>query len=470
MSYDDTIGGQGSLGPEGNDATSETIAIKDGQFLPGGSAFSPQSNKTTSTRGRERSGNFGGMPPARPKQSLRNVSNIHQLYQDLFITDMKDEIAVASNEVIQLRQELLLKDQQNAQLRKQNLDLKSKVQCYRKIVAENVSRDEVPASMFSTAQAAPLDPQIKSFRLRDEPLRGAAVPEDDILRESQQKEGAAGENEAFARTSQEDQLRISRGFSAGSGPGEVGVSTQKTMLEMRAASPTQDEHSRQSRTEFASPVALRSFKSLGKQHSRHLTETQKQMLAMMPDMSPSEAFVANSMVLKDIFSATTLRELFAGASSSLKKVFKVHKVNFLLVCKETQAIYKKEEGQSMEIHHAHTLFNLVVPDGHNLARKKYDFNPGFNNMNDVNKGKICTGRYCVWPVHNLRRTSQITLYVQLEYKANSPLSFERNRDRKAMEIVATIIANIIERVSVFSKIEAAQMRAFNVLDTCKYFE
>ena len=50
------------------------------------------------------------MPPEKPKQSLRNVSNIHQLYQDLFITDMKDEIAVASNEVIQLRQELLLKD------------------------------------------------------------------------------------------------------------------------------------------------------------------------------------------------------------------------------------------------------------------------------------------------------------------------------------------------------------------------
>ena len=36
-----------------------------------------------------------------------------------------------------------------------------------------------------------------------------------------------------------------------------------------------------------------------------------------------------------------------------------------------------------------------------------------------------------------------------------------------MEIVSTIIANIIERVSVFSKIEAANNRAFQVLDTCK---
>lgn len=42
--------------------------------------------------------------------NLKAVSNIHQLYQDLFITDMKDEIASAGNEVVQLRQELLRRD------------------------------------------------------------------------------------------------------------------------------------------------------------------------------------------------------------------------------------------------------------------------------------------------------------------------------------------------------------------------
>jgi len=52
------------------------------------------------------------------KRDMKAVSNIHQLYQDLFITDMKDEIAVASNEVIALRQELLKKDKQLLTLRK----------------------------------------------------------------------------------------------------------------------------------------------------------------------------------------------------------------------------------------------------------------------------------------------------------------------------------------------------------------
>ena len=52
------------------------------------------------------------------KRDLRAISNIHQLYQDLFITDMKDEIAVASNEVVQLREQLLEKEKQNTALKK----------------------------------------------------------------------------------------------------------------------------------------------------------------------------------------------------------------------------------------------------------------------------------------------------------------------------------------------------------------
>lgn len=38
--------------------------------------------------------------PTGKNRNLKGVSNIHQLYQDLFITDMKDEIAVASQEVV----------------------------------------------------------------------------------------------------------------------------------------------------------------------------------------------------------------------------------------------------------------------------------------------------------------------------------------------------------------------------------
>ena len=68
------------------------------------------------------------------------------------------------------------------------------------------------------------------------------------------------------------------------------------------------------------------------------------MQSMMSEAAPSENFVQNSSILKDIFSSTTLRELFSGAAKTLKAVFKVAKVNFLLVDKELMTIFKKEEG------------------------------------------------------------------------------------------------------------------------------
>ena len=62
---------------------------------------------------------------------------------------MKDEIAVASQEVMQLRQELLVRDQQIYNLRKSNLDLKSKVQCYRRMVAKNQKVDNISEDNMS---------------------------------------------------------------------------------------------------------------------------------------------------------------------------------------------------------------------------------------------------------------------------------------------------------------------------------
>ena len=160
----------------------------------------------------------------------------------------------------------------------------------------------------------------------------------------------------------------------------------------------------QSRTEFASPVSLKNFNhslmSTGL-NQRQINQQQLMQSLNATDLAPSEAFVANSNVLKEMFNATTLTQLFSGSANSLKKIFKVSKVNFLLVCKEAIKVFKEEDGQIKQISHAHTTFNLVLPQSHNSS-KEYEFKPGFSNMTDVNKGKVVQGRYCVWPVHNLR--------------------------------------------------------------------
>ena len=50
---------------------------------------------------------------------------------------MKEEIAVASNEVVQLRQELLKRDKQLFAEKKKNLELRQRLQCYRRMVIDS---------------------------------------------------------------------------------------------------------------------------------------------------------------------------------------------------------------------------------------------------------------------------------------------------------------------------------------------
>ena len=74
-----------------------------------------------------------------------------------------------------------------------------------------------------------------------------------------------GDSNAFTRNSQEDQIQMSKRASQGSDLEEV----QKHLSpDAREVSPEQDEHSKFSRTEFASPVAFKqltgSFRSIGK--------------------------------------------------------------------------------------------------------------------------------------------------------------------------------------------------------------
>lgn len=54
------------------------------------------------------------------KEVYKNANNVHQLYQDLFVTDMRDEMENAGKEFQMLRRELALKDHQLAQIRKQH--------------------------------------------------------------------------------------------------------------------------------------------------------------------------------------------------------------------------------------------------------------------------------------------------------------------------------------------------------------
>lgn len=63
-------------------------------------------------------------------------AGVHSLYQDLFITDLKGEIAQNGNEIEEIRQQLKTKAKENDCLRKENQELKNIVGKYRKMTIE----------------------------------------------------------------------------------------------------------------------------------------------------------------------------------------------------------------------------------------------------------------------------------------------------------------------------------------------
>ena len=70
------------------------------------------------------------------------VSSVHQLYQDLFITDMKDDIAIANNEVVLLRRVLLEKENENVLYKSKIEALKTKLKSYRRMLFESKAEGE----------------------------------------------------------------------------------------------------------------------------------------------------------------------------------------------------------------------------------------------------------------------------------------------------------------------------------------
>lgn len=84
---------------------------------------------------------------------------------------------------------------------------------------------------------------------------------------------------------------------------------------------------------------------------------------------------------------------------SMKRVFKVNKVSFLLQDKETIDLLRHEGAQVKQMTHCHQTFWVLVPD--NMKKEQFNFNFGFKNIADVMKGKVCSGKMCVAPVWKL---------------------------------------------------------------------
>jgi hypothetical protein len=100
-----------------------------------------------------------------------------------------------------------------------------------------------------------------------------------------------------------------------------------------------------------------------------------------------------------------MRDIINETEKAIKKLLKVDKVYFLMLCKTTIGNYEKEHGKSIRKMHPknNCFFEIVLPASINKTNMKdWDFEFRFEHLKSVDHGRIMDGRFFVWPVINYR--------------------------------------------------------------------
>ena len=103
--------------------------------------------------------------------------------------------------------------------------------------------------------------------------------------------------------------------------------------------------------------------------------------------------------VSQVLQSKDVRELMANITIAMRRVFKAQKVNFLLQCKETIDLLRREGGLVKQMQHCHQNFWVLMPD--NVKRDEFEINFCFKNIADVIKGNVFNGKSCVAPVFKL---------------------------------------------------------------------
>ena len=90
-------------------------------------------------------------------------------------------------------------------------------------------------------------------------------------------------------------------------------------------------------------------------------------------------------------------------------------------------------------------------------------------MADIVKGLMYSGSVCVAPVRKVQFPDQIIMFVQMEHRKGSKITFNAMRDRRAFEIVGRMISAILEKIMIDNRTVTTQERAYKILNTFSLF-
>ena len=74
------------------------------------------------------------------------------------------------------------------------------------------------------------------------------------------------------------------------------------------------------------------------------------------------------------------------------------------------------------MNHAYQSFNVLLPESVSRV-EDFHFDFKFENMQDVIKGKVFSGKNAVGPIRKVQQSEKIIMFVQMEHRKGSELKF-----------------------------------------------
>ncbi|CDW84755.1 UNKNOWN [Stylonychia lemnae] len=382
---------------------------------------------------------------------------VHRLYHDLYLTDLKSDIECAQKEVTNIRQDKVNLQKKYSDLKKENQDLKNNLKRYRTLLLEQEKKVSELQVQLEKAQKGT---GVFQMKLGDQSFSSL------LSNPLGQNHGSNFQN---ANSSVQQSSRV----------GTTQDHNHRRELSNHVENASLDINSGQInlKSDFSFSQALqnphKTEKLMQNVHKDDFEDNKigtpmlKNEELLLKQLTLTQKLDQLSRFSKVILGSNNLKHLFNQLRLALKTIFRCESAYFLLHKKQICKDFKEEKGLTTALRIENEWFEGVIHDVMKESENVHNIKIEFN-QKDI-QGGIVKGPVMCWPVFsNSQKNSLKQEEVYLIIQVNGYKSYcYKAVDGTIMNIISKIVSGAIDSIQFQRKSTQAVQRSFDILDIFK---
>jgi len=153
------------------------------------------------------------------------------------------------------------------------------------------------------------------------------------------------------------------------------------------------------------------------------------------------------------------------------------RVNFLFMDKEAVAGFMNDGGSMIDKVIGMYNFKIAIPDFIDMKKQHHwDFVPRFRLIRDVDLEECFGNDFWVWPIRtnqtdskfDFQKKGKLFMLLQVEKNKSDLIPFNNDSDSKFLQEISKIIYQAYCAITVTRKVDSSKVRAFKILNDCKF--